>query len=80
MQMKEIFGQYYGVDWIAMILSLCFMYSVGSKKRYAFIFGVFSCFAWIFTNSIAEIWPGVLLNFILIGLHTRGYLKWGKVK
>ena len=76
--MDTLFEQYYGIDWLAMSLSLLFIYFIGNKNKYGFIFGVLSCFAWIFVNYLASIWPGILLNILLIILHTRGYIKWGK--
>jgi len=76
--MHELFAQYYGLDWVAMITSLLFIYLIGNKQRYGFVLGLIAALAWIFVNVIAEIWPGVLLNLILIVLHVRGYVKWGK--
>ena len=76
--MEELFGTYFGMDWVAMITSLLFMYYIGSKKRIGFLFGLIAAVAWIYTNIVAHMWAGVLLNLILIGLHVRGYVKWGK--
>ena len=61
---EELFGQYYGMDWIAMITSLLFMYYIGNKKRYAFFFGFISAIAWTYTNLVAHIWAGMLLNVL----------------
>jgi len=74
--MESFFGQYYGMDWLAMITSLLFMYYIGNKKRFGFIFGFISGLAWIFTNYVAHIWAGIILNLILLILHVRGYMKW----
>jgi nicotinamide riboside transporter PnuC len=78
--MKELFFQYYGIDWIAMLMSLLVIFFIGDKKRYGFIFGMIGACAWIFTNYFAHVWPGVILNIVLIGLYTRGYIKWSKDK
>lgn len=75
--MEEIFGQYYGLDWLAMITSFLFMYLIGSKKRSGFIFGLINAIAWGYVNYLAHIWPGIIVNIALIILHVRGYLKWG---
>lgn len=76
--MLENFAGFYGLDWVAMIGSLLFLYLIGNKKRSAFLVGIVGCLAWIFVNYIAEIWPGVLLNIILVFLNIRGYLSWKK--
>jgi hypothetical protein len=78
--MKELFFQYYGIDWLAMLMSLSVIFFIGDKKRYGFLIGIIGACAWIFTNYLAHVWPGVILNIILIGLYTRGYIKWGKDK
>ena len=69
---------YYGIDWLAMIMSLLTVYYVGSKKRIGFLFGVAGASAWIFTNTLAHIWPGIILNIVLLFLYARGFNKWKK--
>jgi hypothetical protein len=76
--MEQIFGNYYGIDWIAMTGSLIFLFLVGSKKRYAFIIYIVANIAWIIVNYMAQIWPGVIACIILIGLNIRAYIKWEK--
>jgi len=73
---KELFGQYYGLDWIAMVTSVISIYLIGSKHKYGFFFGIASAIAWTYTNFIAHIWAGIILNIILIVLYIRGYIKW----
>lgn len=74
----QYFGQYYGIDWLAMTCSLLCMYFLGDKKRIGFIIGLIAGISWIFTNYVADIFPGIILNLVLIVLYTRGYLKWKK--
>ena len=74
----QLLGKYYGADWVAMLMTLLFLYLIGNKKRYAFILYIIGNVAWIFTNYLAEIWPGVILNVVLIFLNIRGYKNWHK--
>ncbi len=74
--MEHIIGNYYGIDWIAMTGSLLFLFLIGNKKRYAFIIYAFTSIAWIIVNYMAQIWPGVIVSIILIGLNLRAYIKW----
>ena len=76
--MQELFTQYYGLDWLGMIMVLLCVYYIGNKKRYAFIFGLIGCLIWIYVNHMANIIPAVLLNIVLFILYLRGYIKWGK--
>jgi len=75
---EKLFGQYYGIDWLAMCGSLLFIYFVGNKKRYSFIIGIIANIAWIVVNFWAHVWAGVIVNIILTGLNVRGYIQWGK--
>lgn len=76
----QYFGQYYGIDWIAMTMSLLCMYFLGDKKRIGFIVGLIAGISWIYVNYVADIFPGVILNLVLIVLYVRGYIKWKKDK
>ncbi len=76
--MFENFAGFYGIDWLAMVMSLLFLYLIGEKKKSAFWVGIIGNIAWIVVNFFAGIWPGVILNIILIFLNIRGYQKWKK--
>lgn len=74
--MLETLSKYYGLDWIGMIGSLYFLFLIGNKKRYGFIIYVIANIAWLIVNYMAQIWPGVIVCIILIGLNIRAYTKW----
>jgi nicotinamide riboside transporter PnuC len=76
--MFKNFAEFYGIDWLAMVMSLLFLYLIGEKKKSAFWVGIIGNIAWIVVNFFAGIWPGVILNIILIFLNIRGYQKWKK--
>jgi len=72
--------KYYGVDWLATIMSFLFVYNIGNRRRHAFVFGIIANFSWMtfgfMTGSIAN----VMANIVFVVLNIRGYLKWGKLK
>jgi nicotinamide riboside transporter PnuC len=78
--MTDLVLKYYGVDWLEMIMSFLFVYYIGNKKRYGFIFGIVANLAWMtfgfMTGSIANI----IANFVFIAPNLRGYIKWGNAK
>mgnify|MGYP000418358617 FL=1 len=74
--MTESFLDFYGVDWLAMILSLSFLYTIGNHKRYGFLINIAANIAWITTNYLAGVWPGVFLNILLILMNLRAYYNW----
>ena len=78
--MHELLTQHYGLDWLAMIMSLLSIYYIGNKKRYGFIFGMIAGVVWIMVNYLIDLVPGILLNIILIVLNVRAYVKWGRDK
>jgi nicotinamide riboside transporter PnuC len=78
--MQELFTQYYGLDWLAMIMSLLSMYYIGNKKRIGLVFGLIAGITWVAVNILINLMPGLLLNIILITLNIRAYIKWGRDK
>lgn len=76
--MLEALSKYYGLDWIGMIGSLYFLFLIGNKKRYGFIVFSIANMAWLVVNYMAQIWPGVIVCTIIIGLNIRDYIKWEK--
>ena len=78
--MLEILMKYYGVDWIALFSSLLFMYYLGNKKRYGFIFGLIGSIAGLVFGVMIESVANIAASFIFILLNLRGYLLWAKLK
>ena len=74
----EILGPYYGVDWLAMILTLIGIYLLGDKKRVGFMVHILGNFLWailgIMTMSIAL----MIANVVYLFFNIRGYQKWKK--
>jgi uncharacterized membrane protein YjjB (DUF3815 family) len=68
--------QYYGADWIAMIFTFLWVYSLGNKNRNAFIYGFIGCAAWATYSTFTHSFAGVFANIIISGLNVRGYLMW----
>jgi len=68
--------QYYGSDWLAMVLTFTATYQLGNKKRYGFITMMSANLSWIsvgiFTGSLAMI----IANIIIFTMNLRAYLKW----
>jgi len=76
--MWELIGQYYGIDWIAMVASVLFIYLVANQKREGFIWGVIANITWIILNLWAQIYAGVVLGVVTLIMNIIGFIKWGR--
>ena len=68
--------QYYGIDWLAMALTLVAIYLLGNKSRAGF--GTMMCgnLCWmglgVLTGSLAL----VIANLTFFSMNVRGFVKW----
>jgi hypothetical protein len=73
--------KYYGLDWLAMLLSVIAMILLGNKVKWGFTLFMLANITWILLgffllNSFAI----VLGNLIFLITNTRGFLKWNSKK
>ncbi|GFZ83330.1 hypothetical protein GCM10011403_28670 [Pseudohongiella nitratireducens] len=71
-------AEYYGVDWVAMVLTLTAIYLLGNKSRYGFItmMGGNSC--WVALGILTGSLGLIAANVVFLFMNLRGYLKWGQ--
>jgi len=77
--MSELLFKYYGVDWLAMILTIVSLVLLGRKKKEGFIFGILSNLSWLTFAALALSVANVLANFVFIGLNIKAYMNWRKI-
>lgn len=69
-------SQYYGLDWVAMVLTFSAIYLLGSKRRAGFVIMGTGNLFW----SAIGIWAGsyamVIANLGFLAMNARGYWKW----
>jgi hypothetical protein len=69
-------SQYFGVDWIAMVLTFTAIHLLGSKRRAGFVVMGTGNICW----STIGIWAGspamVIANAGFLAMNIRGFLKW----
>jgi hypothetical protein len=69
--------KYYGLDWIAMSLSVAAMILLGNKVKWGFTLFMLANFTWILLGLfLLNSYAIVLGNFIFFITNTRGFLKW----
>jgi len=73
-----IFTQYYGFDWLALIIGVVGIWKLGSKKRSGFIFYMLAAVCGFVFSVLANSVAYMVVNVITFSLQLRGYLKWRK--
>jgi len=76
--MFELF-KYYGLDWLAIILSVVALVLLGNKMKWGFVFFLFANVTWlVLTVLILNSWAIAIGNTIFLITNLRGFIKWNK--
>lgn len=76
--MENIFA-HYGIDWLAMALSLYAAYLLGNKQKVGFIIFAISNVFWILLGVFFMSSYGMAIgNFAFFLINLRGYMHWHK--
>lgn len=69
--------KFYGLDWLAMGLSLLAVYLLGNQNKYGFLTFIAANALWIYVGIVLMQSYGIAIgNFVFLMLNSRGYLKW----
>jgi hypothetical protein len=72
-------SKYYGLDWLAMALSIWAVYLLGNKNKWGFISFISANALWVYVGIFLMSSYGIAVgNFVFLILNTRGYLKWNQ--
>lgn len=78
--MTDLF-KYFGLDWIAMLLSVIAMILLGNKVKWGFTLFMLANITWILLGFLLlHSYAIVLGNIIFLITNTRGFLKWNAEK
>ena len=81
--MEEFFDvafKYYGLDWIATILTMMSIHFLKHKSVLGFVFGVAASICWLGFTIIAASIAGMIANICFTFMYASGYIKWKKEK
>ncbi|MCJ8312583.1 MAG: PnuC protein [Saccharospirillaceae bacterium] len=70
--------QYYGVDWLAMVLTFVAIWQIGNKNKIGFMLMMCGNTSWVFVGILTESVAMVIANIIFFSMNVRALLKWGK--
>ncbi len=78
--MADLF-KYFGLDWIAMMLSILAMILLGNKVKWGFALFMLANITWILLGILLlDSYAIVVGNIIFLITNTRGFLKWNSQK
>ena len=73
--------KYYGLDWIAMLLSVVAMILLGNKVKWGFTLFMLANITWILLGFLLLHSYAIVLGYIIFLItNTRGFLKWNAEK
>jgi hypothetical protein len=76
--MENIFS-HYGIDWLAMALSLYAAYLLGNKQKLGFIIFAISNVFWVLLGLFFMSSYGMAIgNFAFLLINVRGFIYWHK--
>ncbi len=67
---------YFGVDWLAMLLTLCAIYLLGEKSRPGFLVMICGNTCWIVVGYLSSSLAMMIANVIFLAMYFRGFLRW----
>lgn len=68
--------RFYGIDWIAMTLSLYAVYLLGNRNKWGFVSFIISNALWVYVGYLTGSYAIAIGNFVFLLMNSRGYLKW----
>ena len=70
--------EYFGIDWLAMVLTFIAIYLLGNKSRYGFVIMMGGNSCWTVIGLLANSYAMVIANIVFFIMNTRGYIRWKK--
>jgi len=72
--------QYYGVDWLAMVLTFLAIWQIGNKHRAGFVLMMCGNTSWVLVGILTQSMAMVTANVIFFLMNIRALLKWRQLK
>ena len=77
--MTEMMLNYYGVDWLAMIMTFLSLYFLGKKSRAGFLYGLGANASWLAFGVMAGSIANPVANVVFAILNIKGYRHWSRM-
>ena len=76
----DMIWTYYGIDWLAMVMTFLSLYFLGGKKRSGFVYGKLANLSGLAFGVMAQSVANPVANVVFMTLKIRGYRSWKQMK
>ncbi len=70
--------QFYGVDWIAMVMTFLAIWNIGNQNKIGFALMMLGNSCWIVVGYLTGSIAMIIANVIFFSMNIRAILKWSK--
>ncbi|MDD1780330.1 PnuC protein [Enterovibrio sp. ZSDZ35] len=70
--------QYYGIDWLAMVLTFLAIWQIGNKNKAGFYLMICGNTSWIGVGYLTDSIAMIIANVIFLLMNIRAIVKWSK--
>ena len=77
MELESVF-KYFGMDWIAMVLTFIAIYLLGNRSKFGFITMMAGNTCWVAVGFLTSSIAMVLANCVFLAMNARGWAQWQK--
>lgn len=68
--------EYFGIDWVAMVLTVVAIYLLGNKHWAGFAMMIGGNLCWIVLGLLSDSIALMVANAVFIGMNVRGIRRW----
>ena len=72
----ELAFRYFGVDWVAMVLTFAAIFLLGNKSRAGFATMMCGNTCWVVAGVLTSSIAMVIANGVFFVMNARGWVKW----
>ncbi|WP_187993698.1 nicotinamide mononucleotide transporter [Vibrio harveyi] len=70
--------QYYGIDWVAMVLTFFAIWQIGNKNKIGFISMMCGNTSWVAVGYLTGSVAMIIANIIFFSMNLRAIIKWSQ--
>lgn len=68
--------QYYGIDWLAMLLTFFAIWQIGNQNRIGFVLMMSGNSAWVAVGYLTDSLAMIVANVVFFAMNLRAIIKW----
>lgn len=72
--------QYYGIDWLAMLLTFVAIWLIGDKNKSGFYIMMAGNLCWVILGVLTQSLALIVANLLFLSLNIRAIFNWSKTE